>query len=157
MSNPLSQWLNKALPGTGASPWGHLLGVSTSKQCQGSIPLHHGLHSTGLLGFQPGEGEKREMVGSICRVLWARLKVAYIYLCLVTQSCSTLCNPVDCSPPGSSVHGDSPGKNTGVGSLSLLWGIFLTQGSNPGILHCRRILYHLSHQAVKNIYLLSHY
>ena len=31
------------------------------------------------------------------------------------QSCSTLCDPVDCSPPGSSVHGDSPGKNTGVG------------------------------------------
>ena len=36
-------------------------------------------------------------------------------LCLVTQSCLTLCNPMDNSPPGSSVHGDSPGKNTGVG------------------------------------------
>ena len=34
-------------------------------------------------------------------------------LCLATQSCPTLCNPMDCSPPGSSVHGDSPGKNTG--------------------------------------------
>ena len=33
---------------------------------------------------------------------------------LVTQSCQTLCDPVDCSLPGSSVHGDSPGKNTGV-------------------------------------------
>ena len=31
------------------------------------------------------------------------------------QSCLTLCDPMDCSPPGSSVHGDSPGKNTGVG------------------------------------------
>ena len=38
-------------------------------------------------------------------------------LCLVAQSCPTLCNPMDCSPPGSIVHGDSPGKNTGVGSL----------------------------------------
>ena len=37
-------------------------------------------------------------------------------LCLVTQLCPTLCNPVDCSPPGSSVPGDSPGKNTGVGT-----------------------------------------
>ena len=37
-------------------------------------------------------------------------------------------------------------KNTGVGSLSLLQGIFLTQGTNPGLLHCRQILYHLSHQ-----------
>ena len=41
---------------------------------------------------------------------------------------------------------NSPGQNTGVGSLSLLQGIFLYQGSNPGFLHCRRILYHLSHQ-----------
>ena len=41
---------------------------------------------------------------------------------------------------------DSPGQNTGVGSLSLLQGIFPTQGLNPGLLHCRRILYQLSHQ-----------
>ena len=40
---------------------------------------------------------------------------------------------------------DSPGKNTGVGCYSLLQGIFLTQGSNPGLPHCRQILYHLSH------------
>ena len=40
----------------------------------------------------------------------------------------------------------SPGQNTGVGSLSLLQGIFPTQGLNPGLLHCRRILYQLSHQ-----------
>ena len=38
------------------------------------------------------------------------------------------------------------GKNTGMGNHSLLRGIFLTQGSNPGLLHCRQILYHLSHQ-----------
>ena len=36
-------------------------------------------------------------------------------LCLVTHLCLTLCDPVDCSLPGSSVHGDSPGKNTGMG------------------------------------------
>ena len=41
---------------------------------------------------------------------------------------------------------NSPGKNTGVGCHSLLQGIFLTQGSNPGLLHCRQIFYHLSHQ-----------
>ena len=40
---------------------------------------------------------------------------------------------MDCSPPGSSVHGDSLGKNTGVGSHSLLQRIFLTQGSNPSL------------------------
>ena len=55
-------------------------------------------------------------------------------------------NRMDCSPPGSSVHGILLGKNTGVGCHFLLQGIFLTQGSNPGLLHCRQILYHLSHQ-----------
>ena len=40
---------------------------------------------------------------------------------------------------------NSPGQNTGVGSLSLLQGIFPTQGSNPGVLNCRQILYQLSH------------
>ena len=67
-------------------------------------------------------------------------------LCLVSQSCLTLCNPMDCSLPGSSVHGNSPGKNTGVGTLSLLQGIFLTQESNRGLLYCMWILYQLSYQ-----------
>ena len=47
--------------------------------------------------------------------------------CLVIQSCPTLCDPVNCSPPGSSVHGDSPGQNAGVGCHFLLQGVFLTQ------------------------------
>ena len=54
-------------------------------------------------------------------------------LCLVTQSCLTLCNAMDCSPPGSSVHGDSPGKNPGVSCHVLLQGIFPIQESNPGL------------------------
>ena len=41
---------------------------------------------------------------------------------------------------------NSPGLNTGMGSLSLLQGIFLTQRSNPGLLHCRQILYQLNHK-----------
>ena len=59
---------------------------------------------------------------------------------LVTQSCPTLCGSMDCSPPGSSFLGYSPGKNTGVGCHALLQGIFPTQGLNPGLLHCRQIL-----------------
>ena len=54
---------------------------------------------------------------------------------LVAQSCLTLCDPVDYSLPGSSVHRDSPGKNTGVGFHTLLRGIFPTQGLNLGLLH----------------------
>ena len=67
-------------------------------------------------------------------------------LCSVAGLCLTLCNPMDYSPSGFSVHGDSPGKNTGVGCHALLQGIFPTQGQNPGLLHCKWILYHLSHQ-----------
>ena len=67
-------------------------------------------------------------------------------LCLVTQSCLTLWDPKDCSLPGSSVHGDSPVKNTGEGCHALLQGIFPTQGLNLGLPHCRQILYHLSHK-----------
>ena len=67
-------------------------------------------------------------------------------LSLVAQLCPTLCNPVDCSPRGSSVYGDSPGKNTGVGCHTLLQGIFPTLALNPGLLHCRQMLYHPSHQ-----------
>ena len=54
--------------------------------------------------------------------------------------------PHGLSPPGSSVHGDSPGKNTEVGCRALFQGIFPIQQSNPGLLHCRWILYCLSHQ-----------
>ena len=72
-------------------------------------------------------------------------------LCLLAQSCLTLCDPVVCSPPGSSFHGDSPGKNTAVGCHSLLQGIFTTQGSNPGLPYHRWILYHLSHQGSRRI------
>ena len=53
---------------------------------------------------------------------------------------------MDCSPPGSSCSWNSPNKNTEAGCHSLLQGIFPTQGSNAGLLHCRWILYHLSHQ-----------
>ena len=62
------------------------------------------------------------------------------------KSCLTLCDPMDCSLAGSSVHGDSTGKKPGGGCHSLLQGIFPIQGWNPGLLHCRQILYLLSHQ-----------
>ena len=62
------------------------------------------------------------------------------------QLCPTLCDPVDCSPPGSSVHGILQARILEWVAMPLLQGIFPTQGSNPGLLHCRCILYHLSHQ-----------
>ena len=62
---------------------------------------------------------------------------------------------MDCTPPGSSVHGDSLGKNTGVGCHALLQGIFPTHGLNPDLLHCRHILYHLSTREAQLIPLSS--
>ena len=73
-------------------------------------------------------------------------QVTGIQFSSVAHSCPTLCDPMNCSPPGSFVHGDSPGKATGVGCHALLQGIFPTQGLNPGFPHHRWILYHLSHQ-----------
>ena len=58
-------------------------------------------------------------------------------LMLVAQSCLILCNPLNSSPPWSSVHGDSPGKNTGVGDHFLLQGLFPTQELNLDLLHCK--------------------
>ena len=66
--------------------------------------------------------------------------------CFVSHSYPTLCDPMDCSQSGSSVLRDSPGNNTAVGYHALLQRIFPTQGSNPGLPHCRWILYWLSHQ-----------
>ena len=63
--------------------------------------------------------------------------MSQLLLVKFAQSCPTLCNP---SP------WNSPGQNTGVGSLFLLQEIIPTQGSNPGLPHCRWILYQLSHQ-----------
>ena len=70
---------------------------------------------------------------------------------LVVQSCSTLCDSTDCSPPGSSIHGifqqeywnrlPVPSPEDPPNS-----GIFPTQGSNPGLPHYRQTLYHLSHK-----------
>ena len=70
--------------------------------------------------------------------------VKYKYKMKVAQSCPTLCNAMDCSP------WNSPGQNSEVGSLSLLQGIFPTQELNPGLPHCRQILYQLSHQGSNN-------
>ena len=61
-----------------------------------------------------------------------------------SESCSVMSN----SLPPHELYSiwNSPGQNTGMGSLSLLQGIFPTQGLNPGLLHCRWILYQLSHK-----------
>ena len=58
----------------------------------------------------------------------------YVHACHWLHLCLTLCIPMNCSPPGSSVHGDSPIKNTGVGCHALLQGIFPCPGIEPTFL-----------------------
>ena len=81
---------------------------------------------------------------------------SYAALCLVTQLCPTLCNSMGCSPLASSVHGDSPGKNTGVDYHALLQGIFSTHGWNPGLPHFRWVLSHQGSHIKLCIYIYNH-
>ena len=65
-------------------------------------------------------------------------------LVLASQSCLTLCNPMDCSPPGFSVHGILQARILEWVAIPFSRGVSPTQGLNPGLPHCRQILYHLS-------------
>ena len=65
---------------------------------------------------------------------------------LVTQLCLTFCNSMDCSPPGSSVHGILQAKIVEWVAIPFSRGSSQTQGLNPGLLHCRWILYCLIYQ-----------
>ena len=78
---------------------------------------------------------------------------ACVCVCCAVLSHSVVCNSLWLHrlQPGSSVHGDSPGKNTGVGCHTLLQRIFPTQGLNLGLPHFRQFLYHLSHQGSPRI------
>ena len=76
---------------------------------------------------------------------------------LVALLCLTLSDPMDLQPARLLCPWNSPGKNTGASSHSLLQKILLSQGLNPGLPHCRQVLYHLSHQGSHiNIYIYIH-
>ena len=68
-------------------------------------------------------------------------------LCLVAQSCPTPCDPMEWSPPGSSVHGILQARILEWVAISFSRGSSPTQGLNLSLLHCRQILYHVNHQA----------
>ena len=81
----------------------------------------------------------------MCKALLGTLSSMKVKV-LVTQSCPTLCNPMDCSLPGSSVHGILQTRILEWVTMPFSRGIFLTQELNLSLPHCRQILYHLSHQ-----------
>ena len=97
--------------------------------------------------FKQTHGEKYPLYPARAPQVVQKVRECCVALVLVTQSCLTLINPMNCSLPVSSVLAwNSPGKHTEVDSHSLLQGIFPTQGLNLYLLHCRWILNHLSHQ-----------
>ena len=103
-----------------------------------------------MLGLPPAWHDVRGILSLTCRCICKYtgeiVLLVGICACSVTHLCPTLCNPMDCSPPGSSVHGDFPGKNTGLGCHFLLQEIFPTQRSNPRLLHQQVDSLSLSHQ-----------
>ena len=90
-----------------------------------------------ILDFQPSEQHNNSTCSTYC------------CCCLVAKTCPTVCDPTDCSPPGSSVHGISPGKKMGVACHFLLQGIFPVQGSNLGFLLCRWIYHWATWEGLK--------
>ena len=73
----------------------------------------------------------------------------YLNIFRYTQSCLTLCDTVDCSPPGCIIHGILQARMLEWVGHTLLQGIFLTQGLNSGLLHHIQVLYHLTRESLK--------
>ena len=79
----------------------------------------------------------------LCVIWQPWFKAVRVCVRLVAQSCRALCHPMDCSPPGSSVHRILQARILEWVAISSSRGSSLTQGSNPCLLHCRHIRYHL--------------
>ena len=139
---------------TGFWPWMHNIKI---KQQKSHIEFKKKASIVLLLRTRcPCLKHRESPAQQINNMLWRRLCSAAA-AAKSLQSCLTQCDPIDGSPPGSSVPGILQGrilewvaipfsKGSSLGCHSLLQGIFLTQGSNPGLLHCRQTLYCLSHQ-----------
>ena len=138
-------WLNRASPSSAAKNIISLISVLTIWWCP-CVELSLWYHSPSLCPTTNAEDTEVEQFYEDLQDILELTPKKDVLFFIVTQSCSTLCDTMDCSPPGSSDHGYSSGKNTGMGCHALLQGIFPTQGSNLVLPHCRRSLYHLRHQ-----------
>ena len=123
------------------SPWG----------CKESDVIFSSLFCNGLLSEADLDYQFKFLGGSSCSFSMLSKMLSLISMFnesgeLVIQSCLTFYDSMDCSPLGFSVCGILQARTLEWVAISLLQGIFPTQGSNPGLLHCRPILHHLSHQ-----------
>ena len=99
-------------------------------KCQFCIYYFNACNGALKLQVQKNKNITNNVFTKIPTKLFLLFPIRFIWKVIVAQSCPTLCDPID-SP------WNSPGQNTGVGSLSLLQGIFPTQRLNPGLPHCR--------------------
>ena len=104
--------------------------------------LHGGVHTRSL---HAGLSTRSDTLGGLTRHL---IQADCAALCLVARLCLALCDPMDCIPARLLCPWGSSRQEYWSGLPCLLQGIFPTQGSNPGLPHCRQILYCLSHQEV---------
>ena len=140
----LSDPMDRSLPGSSAH------GIFQVRVLEwGAIAFSHSLHITAVNRIQA----MRCLPQRIFRVVSALYNS--VQFSSVAQSCPTLCSPMDYSLPGSSIHGILQARVLEWVAISFSRGIFPTQGSNPGLLHCRQTLYHLSHQGSLSAELLS--
>ena len=122
---------------------------SPQKSCQPLFPAGFKILESKTLSHYLSNGWLRVFCHFSSQSQWKESTFTHLpYSCTVHsfQSCPTFCHPTDCNLSGTSVHGDSPGKNTGVGSLSLLQGILPTQKQNWRLPCCRQTFYQLSYQ-----------
>ena len=111
-------------------------------------PMDHGPPGSSVHGIHQARILEWVAISFSSDKVWSesmKLKV------LVAHSCLAFCDPMDCNPSGSSVHEILRVRILEWVSHALLQGIFPTQGLNPGLPHCRRILYQLSHKGSPSI------
>ena len=135
--------------------WGHW-SFTEGSSSESFSSDHQIMHLVSYLEFSLIWSRSPDFISMALTLLKLVRAVIFISWKWKSLSHAWLCGPRDCSPPGSSVHGDSPGKSTGVGCHLLLRGIFLTHGSNLGLLQCRQILYCLSHRGSPQLLISYH-
>ena len=133
-----------------ATPW------TVAHQDPLSVGFFRQEYWSGLPGLPPGDLPGPRLKLSFSRLLhWQMDSLSLVppgnthfvrLLALVAQSGPTFCDLMDCSLPGSLVHGIFQASVLELVAISSSRGIFPTQGSNPGLSHCRQMLYCLSHQ-----------
>ena len=170
-SYPLSQWCHpiisssvapfsscpQSFPTSGSFPMGWLFALGVQRTGTSASASVLPMNIQGIF-FRIDWFDLHAVQGTLKSLLQHRSSKTSIHMLLIIykiESCSVTSNSL--GPHGLYSPWNSPGQNTRVGNLSLLQGIFPTQGSKPGLLHCRQILYHLGYWGSPSLYILRNF